>query len=188
MFAEAHHGQRDVVVLCNADVSKNPSGEDGTTPLALAAHSGHESVVQALCEHGAETRPIKQGGVCATAAARSCGRDHVQEYLKKVISQICVVRVGFEDKLRMELKIERTTTAVELLDAMTGKKRSKYLKTPANFDEEMKKVVPTERELVLVVGTEAFEGKHAVGDLVPLGAHSEDSQDGPLRVDIMQLA
>ena len=51
----AQYGETDVVVaLCRRGADTNAQDKNGNTPLSMAAHYGHESIVEKLIEFKAD--------------------------------------------------------------------------------------------------------------------------------------
>ena len=64
-----------------------PDAPDGVTPLMAAAAGGHEAVVEALLERGADAAKRDAQGRSAAAHARAAGHAHLAERLDTVVNK-----------------------------------------------------------------------------------------------------
>jgi hypothetical protein len=64
-----------------------PDAPGGVTPLMAAAARGHEAVVEALLERGADAAKRDAQGRSAAAHARAAGHAHLAERLDTVVNK-----------------------------------------------------------------------------------------------------
>ena len=71
----------------NPEEDGPPDAPDGITPLMAAAAGGHEAVVEALLERGADAAKRDAQGRSAAAHARAAGHAHLAERLDTVVNK-----------------------------------------------------------------------------------------------------
>jgi ankyrin repeat protein len=81
----AREGKADVVraLLSTQDVNVSITDAQGNTPLIEAARFGHDDVVRALIERGADLKPKNKEGQTALMLAVKNGHDDVVKILKE---------------------------------------------------------------------------------------------------------
>ena len=71
----------------NPEEDGPPDAPNGITPLMAAAAGGHEAVVEALLERGADAAKRDAQGRTAAAHARAAGHAHLAERLDTVVNK-----------------------------------------------------------------------------------------------------
>ena len=79
---------RALVPCCGSPEEDGPpDAPNGITPLMAAAAGGHEAVVEALLERGADAAKRDAQGRTAAAHARAAGHAHLAERLDTVVNK-----------------------------------------------------------------------------------------------------
>jgi cytohesin len=63
----------------------NQARDDGTTPLCVAAHQGHEAAVRALIELGADVSKAENNGVTPLSVAAQEGHTAIVQILRDAV-------------------------------------------------------------------------------------------------------